>query len=119
MISFGSSTEGIGFRYVLCWLTVGLNANVHLGIGGVGDGVAAELDSRARKVLAKFTSVYLRAFCCLILESKALSAHSLFHDSVAEGVAEGVALALKLERGSGVGGTGQLNRPNCQNFSHQ
>lgn len=36
-----------------CWLTVGLDANVHLGVGGVRDGITTELDSRAGKMLAK------------------------------------------------------------------
>jgi hypothetical protein len=36
-----------------CLLTVGLDANVHLGVGGVRDGVTTELDSRAGNTLAK------------------------------------------------------------------
>lgn len=37
----------------MCRLTVGLDADVHLGVGGVGDCVTAELDSRARELSAQ------------------------------------------------------------------
>lgn len=41
-------------------------------------------------------------------------AHSLLHDRVAERITHGVALTVKLERSAGVGGTGQLERPNVR-----
>lgn len=48
-----ASRDGLERSPGMCRLTVGLDADVHLGVGGVGDCVTAELDSRARELSAQ------------------------------------------------------------------
>lgn len=72
-----------------------------------------------KNVSKRLTSAGLWSFSCLIFGWTRSRAYSLLHDGVAQGITHCVALTLELERGGGVGGTGQLERPNVrQTTSH-
>lgn len=93
-------------------LTVCLYPDVHLGLGGVGDGVGAELNIRATAPHVSMST----------LDPTSQDSNVLLHNNPSQRIPKGVALLKELERGGGISRAGKLiirsvSRPPAKNAS--